>query len=123
MILDTHMLLWWLGDLPPLTPAARARIASPAASVAVSAVSLFEIETKRRLGKLDAPDDVLGACEAEQFTLLPLSPSAGRTAGALPWAHRDPFDRLLVAQARELGIPLLTADQRILDFEPLATAN
>jgi PIN domain nuclease of toxin-antitoxin system len=82
---------------------------------------MFEIETKRRLGKLDAPDDVVAACHAEQFTLLSLSAAAGASAGALDWSHRDPFDRLLVAQAREHGIPLLTADQRILDFEPLAT--
>lgn len=123
MILDTHMLLWWLGDLPDLSEAARARLASPATVISVSAVSLFEIETKRRLGKLDAPEEVLTAVQAEGFGLLPLSAAAGVAAGALDWSHRDPFDRLLVAQARELGAPLLTADRRILDFEPLATAG
>lgn len=123
MILDTHMLLWWLGDLPALSAAARTRIAAPSEVISVSAVSLFEIETKRRLGKLVAPHDVVGAALEEEFNLLPLSATAGAAAGALDWAHRDPFDRLLVAQARELTTPLLTADQRILDFEPLATAG
>jgi PIN domain nuclease of toxin-antitoxin system len=121
MLLDTHVLLWWLGDAPELPTTARERIATTVEPVLVSAVSLFEIETKRRLGKLDAPDDVLGACADEQFTILPLSGSAAAAAGAFDWAHRDPFDRLLVAQARERGVQLLTADQRILDREPLAT--
>lgn len=85
--------------------------------------AVFEIETKRRLGKLDAPGEVVAAIEAEGFNLLPLSAPAAAAAGALDWDHRDPFDRLLVAQARELGAPLLTADPRILDFEPLATGG
>lgn len=120
MLLDTHMLLWWLGDLPQLTGGARARIAA-ATTVLVSAVSVFEIETKRRLGKLDAPVEVLDAIGAERFVLQSLSGPAAAAAGGLQWAHRDPFDRLLVAQARELDVPILTADRRILAFEPLAT--
>lgn len=120
MLLDTHMLLWWLGDLPQLTATARSRITT-SARVLVSAVSVFELETKRRIGKLDAPTDVLGAVQSERFVLQSLSAAAASTAGGLQWAHRDPFDRLLVAQTRELDVPILTADRRILDFEPLAT--
>ncbi|CAN5599012.1 type II toxin-antitoxin system VapC family toxin [soil metagenome] len=121
VLLDTHTLLWWLGDLPRLTSGARSMIAlSP--TVLVSAVSIFEIEMKRRIGKLDAPPDVLGAVRAEGFWLQSLSAPAAAAAGTLEWVHRDPFDRLLVAQARELQVPILTEDRRLLDFEPLATA-
>jgi len=119
MLLDTHVLLWWLGDLPQLSEPMRTRIASTP-SVSVSAASLFEIETKRRIGKLQAPADVLAAVRADGFVPLPLSPAAAAEAGALDWEHRDPFDRLLVAHARELGVTLLTADRRILAYEPLA---
>jgi PIN domain nuclease of toxin-antitoxin system len=97
VILDTHMLLWWLGDLADLSEAARARITSPAAVISVSAVSVFEIETKRRLGKVEAPDDVVAAVHDEQFHLVSLTAAAGAVAGALDRSHRDPFDRLLVA--------------------------
>lgn len=123
MILDTHVLLWWLADDPSLSAAVRDRVASPVATVLVSAVSIFEIEIKRRIGKLRAPPDVVGATQASGFTLLALTATAAASGGALEWDHRDPFDRLLVAQARELGVPLMTADQRILGFEPLATAG
>jgi PIN domain nuclease of toxin-antitoxin system len=123
VLVDTHVLLWWLADAAELSTGARNRMASRAATVNVSAASLFEIETKRRLGKLRAPADVVEAVRRSGFRLLDLTATAAAAAGALAWSHRDPFDRLLVAQARELGMVLLTVDAQILAFEPLANSG
>jgi PIN domain nuclease of toxin-antitoxin system len=121
ILLDTHTLLWWLAD-DRLDGAARQAIADRRQRVGVSAVTLFEVETKRRLGKLRAPQDLIGAVEAEGFELVSLDARAAAMAGSMPWDHRDPFDRLLVAQSRLGGWPLLTADDRVLQFEPTAIA-
>ncbi len=122
ILLDTHALLWWLAGGTPLGADALARIADRRTRVLVSAVSVFEIETKRRLGKLRAPEGVVAAVTAEGFDLLALDGAQAELAGALEWSHRDPFDRLLVAQSRLRGAPLLSADARILDFEPTSVS-
>lgn len=120
ILLDTHVLLWWLDDDPRLGAAARSRLADVAQGAAVSAVSVFEVETKRRIGKLVAPGAILEAVRAERFGLVPLDAREGVLGGRLDWSHRDPFDRLLIAQSRLREAPLLTADARVLDFEPTA---
>lgn len=103
LLLDTHALLWWLDGDKALSPSARAAIADETNDVLVSAVSAWEIATKHRLGKLPGAALVaadIGACTADQgFLELPIRLSHGQAAGALPGPHRDPFDRMLVAQA------------------------
>ena len=114
LLLDTHTLLWWLSDDPRLSEAARSRITDPEATVFVSAASAWEASTKLRLGKLsDSANAVprLSAIIRERgMTELPIGIDHGVLAGSLPGPHRDPFDRMLIAQARIEGLPVVTSD-------------
>lgn len=116
VLLDTHALLWWLMDSPDLGKNSRAIIANPRHQVYVSAASTWEIAIKRTSGKLIAPDDMDSLIENEGFQSLSISLFHGRSAGELCWNHRDPFDRMLVAQAQAEGLELLTAVTHILGF-------
>jgi len=109
LLLDTHALLWWLDD-SSLAPGAREAIADPENLVAVSAASVWEIEIKRALGKLDAPAGIVDAVRASEFEPLPIALEHAELAGGLPDHHRDPFDRMLVAQATLLGLTVVTRD-------------
>jgi PIN domain nuclease of toxin-antitoxin system len=100
ILLDTHLLLWWLEASPSLSAQAREMICDPQNTVFVSAVSLWEIWLKQSLGKLRLPVDFTERLAAESFESLPLMASQTRQVSLLPWCHRDPFDRMLVAQAQ-----------------------
>jgi PIN domain nuclease of toxin-antitoxin system len=117
LLLDTHAALWWLGDSPRLGAVAREQIARAESLVVVSAVSLWEIEIKRGVGKLRAPADVLGGVRAAGFDLLDLTAEHAVAAGRLPMLHRDPFDRALVAQARLEGLTVVTGDRTVADYD------
>jgi PIN domain nuclease of toxin-antitoxin system len=110
LLLDTHVVLWWLADAPELGSVAREAIANRANVVHVSAVTAWEITVKRALGKLEMPDDWEQALAAEPFTQLPITWSHALRVGGLPDLHRDPFDRLLVAQALVEGLVLVSHD-------------
>nr|WP_237181068.1 type II toxin-antitoxin system VapC family toxin [Roseomonas haemaphysalidis] len=111
MLLDTHALLWWLSDDPRLGNAARECITDPANDILVSAVSLWEILVKVRVGKLLADiEDILAELQAQSFTLLPIAPTHLVVLVGLPMHHRDPFDHLLIAQAIAEGATFLSAD-------------
>jgi PIN domain nuclease of toxin-antitoxin system len=103
VLLDTHALLWWLGDSDRLSRRAYAAIADTTGEVFVSVVSAFEIATKFQLGKLpeafDLVQDLGGWLAGQGFLPLPLELKAALRAGLLPGPQRDPFDRLLIAQA------------------------
>ena len=111
-LLDTHALLWWLSDHPSLTRAARKAISDAKNTFLVSAASAWEISTKVRLGKLatatDLVADFVGYVDREGFELLSISAEHGIRAGLLPGPHRDPFDRMLIAQAQAENIPIVT---------------
>jgi PIN domain nuclease of toxin-antitoxin system len=115
LLLDTHALLWWLAGDETLSEAARRAIADPTNAVFVSAASAWEIATKRRLGRL--PDvaaivaDLDGLIRGQGFAGLPISIRHGQVAGALPGPHRDPFDRMLIAQAMLEGLVLVSNEQ------------
>lgn len=113
LLLDTHALLWWLGDDPSLSPEARAAVAAPGNLVYVSAATAWEISIKRALGKLEAPDDLGAALAHSSFQALPITLSHATAAGQLPPHHSDPFDRMLVAQARLERLTLVTRDPHI----------
>lgn len=109
VLLDTHLLLWALAAPGRLSPAAREAIA--AGDVYVSAASIWEISIKTQLGKLDAnPRDVLAAVEPAGFSLLPITGEHAVRVAELPAVHRDPFDRMLAAQASVEPMILLTND-------------
>jgi PIN domain nuclease of toxin-antitoxin system len=110
VLLDTHALLWWFANDAALGRSARDIIAEPQNQVFVSAATAWEIEIKRQLGKLTAPADIEALVEEKGFARLPMSFFHGRQAGGLPLHHRDPFDRMLIAQAQAEGLELMTAD-------------
>jgi PIN domain nuclease of toxin-antitoxin system len=111
-LLDTHTLLWWLADDPALSKPARKFIAETKNTAFVSAASAWEIATKVRLGKLataaELAADFVVIVGREGFELLPISPDHAIRAGLLPGPHKDPFDRMLIAQAQAEGVPVVT---------------
>lgn len=111
LLLDTHALLWWLAGDSGLDGSAAEAIAE-AAFVAVSAASAWEIGIKQAIGKLRGPDDLAAELTANGFTELPVTVAHALAAGALPPHHADPFDRMLVAQARLEGLTVVTRDPR-----------
>ncbi len=112
LLLDSHAYLWWLGDHPKLSPAARAALADPANVVLVSAASIWELEIKRALGRLDVGDaDLVGEIDANRFIELPVHARHASAAARLPSHHDDPFDRLLIAQAQLEGMICVTRDR------------
>jgi PIN domain nuclease of toxin-antitoxin system len=117
MLLDTHALLWLLADDPRLGPQARELI-SKQGNLHVSAASLWEIAIKAELGKLTVPEDLPSRIVEAGLSWLPVAPEhawATRAVAGLP--HRDPFDRLIIAQADAAKLALLTADQVLLRAE------
>ena len=113
LLLD-HAPLWWFVDDPRLPPQARGLIAAPENEVLVSAASAWEIATKYRLGRLPEAREAAGRfgelVEADGFTHLPVTYRDAILAGSFDSSHRDPFDRVLAAQAIVEGVPLLTRD-------------
>lgn len=112
-LLDTHILLWWLANDAALPPTAAAVIRDPENVIYVSAVNLWEIWLKQSLGKLQLPERFEERLMAEPFEHLSLAVPHTREIAQLPWLHRDPFDRMLVAQARAEKLTLLTADEAV----------
>jgi PIN domain nuclease of toxin-antitoxin system len=116
LLVDTHALLWWLSDDPALSPAARDALADPAGEPLVSAASLWEIAIKRSLGRLTAPDDLPDRIAGEGFAWLPITPAHAWQVRDLASHHRDPFDRVLAAQALVERLPILTTDARFSEY-------
>jgi PIN domain nuclease of toxin-antitoxin system len=113
-LLGTHALLWWLSDDPALTKTARRTIAETKNTLYVSAASAWEIATKVRLGKLPTAADLVAdfsaQMEREGFHLLAVSAEHGIRGGLLPGPHKDPFDRMLIAQAHAENLPIISND-------------
>ena len=121
ILLDTHALLWWQADDPRLTEAARSIIADPSNRLVWSVASSWEIAVKIGIGKLrlDGPldrlySDIISEVGAE---LLPITHAHCCRLAALPQLHRDPFDRMLVAQAQAEELPILSADPKLAMYE------
>ena len=113
LLLDTHVLLWALEDSRALSVDARQSIADTRNEVFVSAVSIWEMAIKRSLGKLRAPDNLADTVQEAGFAALPITLAHAEQAEMLPPHHRDPFDRMLVAQALAEGLVLVTDDALI----------
>ena len=117
VVLDTNALLWLVTAPEKVSAAAREVLAEPSTEVAVSAASAWEIAIKTRLGRLDgdplmsAWSEILADMSA---TELPIDAGDAVLAGRLPWEHRDPFDRMIVAQAARRNLTIATRDSRIL---------
>jgi len=112
LLLDTHVLLWWLDDHPALQPRAREAIAEGSNLAFVSAASVWEIRIKQSLGKLEIPLDFREVLEAQPFHFLDITAEHAHAVGDLPRHHRDPFDRMLIAQATVERLTVVTSDDR-----------
>lgn len=116
LLLDTHVVLWWLAG-NRLAPEAQDRIADPASVVAVSAASIWEAEIKRALGKLRLDGSLVAHVAAAGFSPLAISLEHAERAGRLPAHHRDPFDRMLIAQAQLESLTIVTRDRAFTPYE------
>jgi PIN domain nuclease of toxin-antitoxin system len=116
LLLDTHAFLWWVAGDAALSMPARAGIDDPSNTVFVSAASAWEIATKFRIGKLPGASmiaaDLASVLASQGFVALPISFVHGQAVGALPGPHKDPFDRMLIAQAMLDGMVLVSNEQR-----------
>ena len=126
LLLDTHIFLWWLFDDSRLPAGIRVTIENPDNPIFVSSASVWEISTKFRLGKL--PDafrvakNVPAYIDKASFKAMPILPVHAQLAGEWDLPHRDPFDRMLAAQAKLEEITLATVDKALLNF-PIEIAN
>ena len=113
-LLDTHILLWWMFNDPKLNAECREIIRNPAHSILVSSVTAWEIATKYRIGKLpeaaELVKDYQKILARAKFIELPVTTAHALRAGTLPIEHRDPFDRMIMAQAELEQIPVITYD-------------
>ena len=114
LLLDTHVFLWWLAGDARLSRRMRALIGNPDTVGLVSAATAWEITTKVRIGKLPGDEavglDVAGAIASQGFEQLPILVVHAQLAGSLPGPHRDPFDRMLAAQAQIEAVPIVSVD-------------
>jgi PIN domain nuclease of toxin-antitoxin system len=115
LLLDTHVVLWWLAD-EQLSAEARQAIGDPANTAFISAVSAWEISIKKALGKLTAPGDLEQQIRSGGFLPLAVTINHGVAAGELERHHDDPFDRMLIAQAHSEGLTIVTRDERFSDY-------
>lgn len=109
LLLDTHVLLWWLEDSAELSDALKDQIDTEL-EVYVSAATVWELSIKAAAGKLKVPDDLVGLIERSGLSDLPIRNAHAGLAGRLPLIHRDPFDRMLIAQALVERLTLVTRD-------------
>ena len=121
VLLDTHAFLWWMTEDPRLADTARDLIADGETYVAISAAVVWEISIKRARGRLDAPSDLekelAAELQAQGFTALPIRLEHAFRAGELPPHHRDPFDRMLVAQGQLERLTIVTRDPNISRYD------
>lgn len=117
LLLDTHVALWAFASPKLLKPEIRAAIADPRNTVVVSAISVWEVEIKRALGKLDAPDGFAALCIERGFDALDITFRHAEVASALPPHHSDPFDRMLIAQAIAEDLELVTKDRAMSAYD------
>ena len=117
LLLDTHVLIWALADPDRLSPSAAEAIQAEANDVCVSIVSPWEIAIKKSLGKLRAPDDLQAQLDEKGFELLPISLRHTASLESLPHHHGDPFDRMLITQARVERLPIVTADPSFAGYD------
>jgi PIN domain nuclease of toxin-antitoxin system len=117
LLLDTRFLLWWLADDPALGDHGRELISTQENLIFFSAASIWELRIKQGIGKLDLPDDFADALAGQVFEVLPVTVAHAHAVRVLPAIHRDPFDRMLIAQARVERLTLLTRDPVIGQYD------
>ncbi len=117
LLLDTHALLWWLTEAPQLSESQYNAIRNPANHIYVSAATTWEIGIKTGLGKITAPDNLATVIIENRFTPLPITIPHTVRISSLPLIHKDPFDRILIAQALVEDLIMVTADPDIRKYD------
>ena len=120
ILLDTHVLWWLLNGSDKIPTAVANKILSGQNTIFISVASVWEVAIKMSIGKLDfngGIDGFINALEDENFTLLEISKEHIKTVASLPLIHRDPFDRMLIAQAMSENIPIMTTDSEIQKYD------
>jgi PIN domain nuclease of toxin-antitoxin system len=117
LILDTHVLLWWLDDSSLLSDAGRSVIANPDNVIVLSAVVIWEIRIKQAIGKLEIAPDFYPVIKNQGFDLLPITVDHAMAVGELPMSHRDLFDRMIIAQAKLEGLKVMTHDSIFKEYD------
>ena len=112
-LLDTHIILWWLSDPKKINTKTRAIIVDKTNDIFISSVFFWEISIKKSIGRLSYPNNLLHLLTEEGFLLLPILPEDGLGVGDLPLIHTDPFDRMLIIQAKLRNLVLITRDVHI----------
>lgn len=121
-LLDTHVILWWFTEPEKISPKAQKIIRNKSNNIFLSSASFWEMAIKKSLGRLTLPHNLLEAIFAESFKILPIMPEDGLGVADLPLLHSDPFDRLLIIQAKLHDLIIITADSKIADY-PVVTLN
>jgi PIN domain nuclease of toxin-antitoxin system len=116
LLLDTHVVLWWLTDDPTLSAAIKERL-DHEPDVYISPATIWEVAIKQSLGKLEKPTDLPERIRDSGFRHLTITAEHGIVAGRLPLIHRDPFDRMLIAQAKVEHLTLVTRDAHIQKYD------
>jgi PIN domain nuclease of toxin-antitoxin system len=116
LLIDTHLLLWWLNNSPQLPANALPLIADPLNTIFVSVATVWEISIKQALGKIELPSNFDQALATSGFEMLAIQAAHARAASCIPLLHRDPFDRMLMAQATVEKLVLLTADSQVASY-------
>ncbi len=111
-LLDTHILLWWLEESPRLSAFVSSAIRNPNNLIFVSAATVWEMSIKQSLGKLEMPSNLLEVLKINEFEVLPITAEHSLKVGALANHHKDPFDRMLIAQAISEGLTLISEDDK-----------
>ena len=117
LLLDTHVLIWSLENHPGLSDAAREAIIDGENLVFISAVSVWEISVKQAMGKLHVPDNLIEEIQIHRFTPLEINLQHAHLAGRLPAIHKDPFDRMLIAQSMLEKLTIVTRDQIMSQYD------
>ena len=117
LLLDTHLILWWLKDDAQLTKKAKDLISNPEQIIFFSSVSIWEMSIKQASGKLKVPDNIIDILLIEGFDELSITSQHAAQAGSLPNHHKDPFDRMLIAQAKQEDLTLVTHDSHIQKYD------
>lgn len=115
-LLDTHVILWWLDTPEKISDKAKEMIQDRTNSVFLSSVSFWEMSIKQSLGRLTIPKNIIEVLTSEGFQILPLTAEEGLSVSDLPFIHHDPFDRMLIMQAKLNNLIFISSDKKIKEY-------